>query len=468
MLELAIALLFSSTSSAETATRALTLADAIELAMRVEPLVAEAYIAHDRSELGVLRARLDRISLKVDAQVQELWNKSNIGGPMPDSQCSVGAIFDPAACAQLGGRQSTRPISPEVGLGLSNLSASLTVPLFAGFRIEANADRARHLEQAASQDYLQQRKDTALSVARVYWAVRRIGLLREVQARALERLREAEEIAAGRVRAGLAPPIDRNRAASRLLEQEATSADLGGQLREATEQLRVLLGAEMDVVLVDSPASPDFLPPAVDDLLAGARLHRPEIRSAHRRLEAQADLVRMAMASYYPQLSGFALFQYGNNPFVAGAGSRAVFASTNPLANLSGNFQVGLTLSINIFDTLNTYTAVEDARYEESRLGQEERRIGRVIEADVRLARARVAHFHELRRRWLPAEDVARDNLNILRKRYENGEARVFELLDSEVELLNIERQRTDATAQLQLAWLELEAALGAIVGEKR
>src|SRR5258708_742236 len=58
--------------------RRLTLSDAVELAMRVEPLIAEARIVADRSKLAVLRSQLDRVSLKVDGQVQELWNKTNI------------------------------------------------------------------------------------------------------------------------------------------------------------------------------------------------------------------------------------------------------------------------------------------------------------------------------------------------------------------------------------------------------
>jgi outer membrane protein len=426
----------------DTAARTLTLAEAVELAIAEEPLIAQAGIARERAELAVFRAQLDRFSLKVDAQLQELWAKTNIGG--------------------------SRGESIDGGLGLSNVSANLNVPIFSGFRVEANVARAKHLDEASGHDLLRQKRDTALAVARAYWAVRKIGLLGEVQARALERLRRAEEIASSRVRAGLAPPIDENRAISRRMLQEATLADLDGQLREASEELAVALGLQGAIVLSDTPDVPAEMPAETESLLAKARSGRPELLLAQSYLDAQHETIRIAESGYYPQLSAFSLLQYGNNPFLAGAGSRGVFGTANPFKNMAGDFQIGVTLAYNIFDTLNTHTSVKDARYEQSRLAEESRRIARIIETDVRAARAKVGHFFEVRSRLQPAEALARDNLSIIQKRYENGEALVFELLDAELELLNIERQLADATSELRLAWLELDASLGAVVGEKR
>src|SRR5207245_9061284 len=57
------------------APRELSLADAVELAMHVDPQVAEARIGKDRSRLAVLRAQLDRITLKIDGSIAEQWNK---------------------------------------------------------------------------------------------------------------------------------------------------------------------------------------------------------------------------------------------------------------------------------------------------------------------------------------------------------------------------------------------------------
>src|ERR1700753_1437842 len=76
---LILALTLSATASAEA--RKLPLNEAVPLAMRVDPMVAEAHITEQRSQLAVLRAQLDRFQLKIDGQLQELWDRGNIGGP---------------------------------------------------------------------------------------------------------------------------------------------------------------------------------------------------------------------------------------------------------------------------------------------------------------------------------------------------------------------------------------------------
>jgi outer membrane protein len=433
-------------TNAGTATRTLSLEEAVELALGSDPELGAARAVRERTELAVLRAQLDRFSFAIDAQLEELWAATNIGGdPLPPGTLTDG------------------------GFGLSSATANLTVPIFSGLRVEKTVGRAKDLDEAAMQDVLQQRKGVALSVARAYWAIRKLDLLRAVQARALERLRNAEEIASSRVGAGLAPPIDTNRAASRRMLQEATLLDLQGQHEQATEQLAVALGLAGPIVLSDEPHLREALPGPVEALLEDAKNGRPELHAAQLRLRAQDQAIDIALAGYYPQLSAFSVFQYGNNPLVPGTDMNMPISSNpNPFSNAAGNFQVGAILSINLFDTLLTYTEVKDARYEAQRLAEEMRRVGRVVEADVRAARAKVIRFHQVRRRLRSAEEVARDNLAINQKRYENGEALVFELLDSEIELLDVERRLADAESELVLSWLELDASLGAVVGVKQ
>jgi outer membrane protein TolC len=250
------------------------------------------------------------------------------------------------------------------------------------------------------------------------------------------------------------------------LQQEATLADLGGQLREATVQLAVALGVPGDIELTDRPDIPETMPPPVETLLAEARGARPELRVGAFQLEAQEQMVRKAKSTYFPQLGAFGLAQLGNDPFIPEVGSSSIAATTaNPFTGTSLNLQLGLSLSMNFFDTFNTYTAVRDARYEEARLTEDLRRVGRVVEGDVRVAHAKVEHLYAQRTPLLKAREVARDNLGILERRYKDGDALILDLLDGQIDLTSTERQLADLTAQLQLAWLQLQAALGKVVG---
>lgn|GEM_PF-3872725 len=450
------------------APRPLSLQEAVDIGLRADPQLAQSRIAQDRAKLAVLRAKLDHVSLKIDGQLQELFSKSNIGGPTAYNCVLAGISFatDPSTCMGMGGMSSVAAVQqPQQGLGTFNLAANLNVPIFSGLRIESNVKRAQRLEDASAASTRQTRKDIALSVARAYWSVRRLGLLLEVQQRTVARLQEAETIADGRVRAGLAPPVDKNRATLKRLQQVAAVAEQLGSMRESAVQLAVALGLQEDVMPTDMPSVPSLPLPTWQQLVDDARGLRPELKLARAQTEAQRQQVKVVQSGFYPQLNALMLFQLGNNQFNPISGVRGLSDSANPFANISGNFTAGLTLSMNFFDMLNTWTAQKDAKYEEARLLEDERRVRRIVDGDVRAAHAKLERLYGRRAALIEAGLVAADNLKIIESRYKNGDSLVIEYLDGQTELAQTELDLADNTAQLQLAWLELAASLGKIVG---
>ncbi len=442
--------------------RRLTLAEAIAAAWAADPTVSQARIAKDRAELAVLRSQLDRVSVRLDGSLQELFNKSNIGGPKIQL-CTFGSITlqVPASdCTAMGGTASVaQDSSPSSGQGLFNLSANVNVPIFSGLRVESTVKRNQLLSHGATLNERQLRRELALSTARAYWSVRRLALLVEAQRGALGRLEDAERATDARVRAGLAPALDRNRARARRLQQAATLVDLIGQQREAEVQLAVALQLDGDIELVDNLRLDGELGCSDRQLDRRTRLQRPELLRAKLQVDVQEQTVRIARSGYFPQLNGFFLFQFGNNALSIGSGARSTSAAANPFAGLAGNLTVGASLSMNFFDMLSTWTAVKDARFEQARLFEEQKRVERAIDNETRTACARVDRLAGRRQAQLAVLDVARDNLTALEQRYKNGDALLIELLDSQLELTNAELQLVDLGAQLHLARLELLAA---------
>jgi len=450
--------------------RAMTLEDAVELALKVDPLMESAYVDRDRQKLGVLRAQLDRISLRIDGSLQELWNKSNIGGPKLGSCTVAGVTFgsDEPSCTMNGGTYTpSSEQSPSSAQGLFNLSANLQVPLFAGFRIDATVKRQQRVEEAAIVQIRRQRRDTALAAARAFWQVRRLELLAGVARAALARIQESELVAGGRVKAGLAPPIDKNRAIARRLQQTSSVAEYEGEIGEAVAQLGVSLGVKGQIRLAGEFTFPDGAPPSAQELVDAARKGRPELEQAKLQLEMARQSIRIAKSTYYPQLGLFGLFQYGNNQLSIGTGARDVSSAANPFSNVSGSLTLGATLSMNFFDTLRTYTTTRDAQYEAARLVSEQRRAERAIDSDVLTARAKVQRLVSRRGPLRESVDIARDNAKILEARYKNGDALVIEMLDSQLDLSTAESSLVDVEAQLELAWLELRASLGEMPGRR-
>ena len=356
---------------------------------------------------------------------------------------------------------------PSAAQGLFNLTAQLNVPLFSGFRVEATVKRAQKLEEAALVTIRRQRRDTALAAARSFWMVRRLELLLDVQRAQLGRVLESEAVANGRVKAGLAPPIDRNRATVRRLQQAAQVLEYEGEIKENESQLGVALGLQGGFKLEGDYTFPDAIPTTAEALVETARHDRPEIRVARLQLDAARQTIRIARANFYPQLAGVGLFQYGNNQFSIGTGARGVSSQANPFSGLSGSLTVGGSLNYNFFDMLTTYTIQKDAQYDAARLGAEQRRVERVIDTEVVAAHAKVTRLFSKRAPLRDSIDLARDNVKILEARYKSGDALIIELLDAQVDLAAAEASLVDVESQLELAWIELRAAMGEVPGRR-
>jgi outer membrane protein len=431
----------------------LGLRDAVERALQVDPLSLTAVVNRQRSELAVLRAQLDRFSLKVDANLGESFAAYNF---WLTSQ-PPGEFF------------KLSPLTSSNGwAGSANLGANLQVPIFSGFKVSANVSRARHLREAAALGEKVNARSVALATLQSYWAVRRIELQREVSAQALGRYEEAVAVVGSRVRAGLAPPVDENRIETRRQRERARLVGLEGTAREARAQLAVALGfGGADLVLTEGaevPAAPPAGPGEVDTLLRTALQGRPELRAARRQTLALEDQVRMAKAGYWPQLNLAAGFQYGTT-YSSSLAQYLGGGAANPFSSLAGQAFVGATLSINLFDTWNTRTQVRDAEYQVALQRQEERRLGRLVEADVRTAHARLQRLYASREPLVKTRDLAKDTLDIVERRYRNGEALILDYLDAQFELLNADIELADSAAAIAQTWGELWAATGRIPG---
>ena len=438
-----IAVVVVTAAACAAAAHPLTLVEATEIALRGDPGVARAAVDIERARLLTLTANLARVHVSVDASVQEIF----AGGTSPffDKQFGAG-----------GGL-----------LGLGNVQASVDAPLYSGGRVEADIARAEHLEHAAEYDLEGARRGVVLAVARAYWSERRLALLAEAQRGSDARLEDSERIVLARVNAGLAAGLDQNRAASRRAELDVQRASLVAQRTEARVRLTTVLGIDEPVELVDAlpvdNATPGAVAAVVDvnALVQRALDARPELKAAELRGFAVDEEKRSAESAFFPQVGAFGLAQLGNNPSIAGAGSRGVGGGAIPFVGTAANLQAGVGVSINLFDTYATTHAVDDAAHRRRLADAETRALRRTVESDVRLASAKLASLREQRVVLARAEAIEADDVVILQKAYERGEVLLTELLDQQVRLSDAERQIVDVDAQLVLAQIELDVAVG-------
>jgi outer membrane protein TolC len=417
----------------------LTLDEAVALAEQRSAALDRAHTQVERAQLAQFRAQLDRVRATVDAQITELVDKPNIGGA--------------------GG-------SPNLVLGLSSLNAQVNAPLFSGFYVSANVERADALARASSLDVQGEKRRVTESVARAYWGIRRLAVLRAARAASLERLVESERIVKARVAAGLSPAIDENRAAQRRLELESQIADLDADVFEQSAAFRVALGLDEPIELVDSVGAFDDATasngaPDLNTIVVDAKGAHPDVLALRARADAVHAETTMARSDFYPHLSAFAQAQLGNNPQIAGAGVRAVQISPNPIAGTVGDLQAGLVLSMNIFDTLHTLHAVQDAEHRERLALADVRGAELEVEQATTGAHARVGALAQRRTALVKLRVLAKDNLDVIEKSYQRGDALLLDLLDATVSAAQIDAQIADVDAQLTEALVLLRIISG-------
>jgi NodT family efflux transporter outer membrane factor (OMF) lipoprotein len=124
--------------------------------------------------------------------------------------------------------------------------------------------------------------------------------------------RRTLEIATARFRGGTASELDVDQAQSNLSQTEATIPQLQTQLRQASNQLCILLGIppedlEPRLGGADIPAAPTD---AVVGIPADLLRRRPDVRRAERQAAAQCAQIGVADAEFYPHIALTGTFGY--------------------------------------------------------------------------------------------------------------------------------------------------------------
>ncbi|HJZ89202.1 MAG TPA: TolC family protein [Polyangia bacterium] len=420
------------------AARPLSLADAIMLARQNRSDLKQAQIDLERADLNLLRAKLERIHLTIQGgasiQAQDLNTQLTGTASGANPICAL----TPSQCDNQSHTYGGQ--------------ADLTIPIWSGFTVEADIERARWLARASQAQAKGTVRTIALDVVRAYWAVRRAELLREVEAEAVRRDQEIEEIVSRRVRAGIAPQVDLNRVHVATLREQGTLLGLDGQLGEARAQLAAVLQIDDEIVLTEDPHAHTPLVPPLEVAMDEARGARPELLAARAQVLAQAEAVRSARGGYWPQLQLFGHVDVRN--------ANSVFTAV-PTEELFSNAWAGGRALWTLFDTLSTWAQVRDAEYQRVRLEADSSRIRFQVDADVRAAHVRLSRALAQRAPLDQSEKVARDNLEIIQKRYQAGDALILDLLDAQVQLLRSQSDLVDNSVTIAQAEAELQSALG-------
>ena len=203
------------------------------------------------------------------------------------------------------------------------------------------------------------------------------------------------------------------------------------------------------------PAEPLAAPPSTagdtEALVAAALDARPEVRALAARAQAARAVVEIQKLASRPQANLALGYDYANpNP--------RIFPPTDAFR---GTWSAGVTVAIRAFDGGRTAAAAAQAAAQADALDRQledlKSRLRLEVTSrtlDLRTAQAALT----LAGRNLEA---ARENLRVVRDRYQEGVVSSSELLDAETVLLRAGLDQTSAATQLRVALANLDRAVG-------
>ena len=318
-------------------------------------------------------------------------------------------------------------------------------------RNRAAVASARAEAEAARLDVAQSRLALSTALASAYAELQ----LRDTEMQLAQNLlglrREASNLARVRVREGVANEAESAQAQA---QEAATLADLESatQARDLVRtRIAALAGLGPDSALSMTDARAQALQshglPA--DLPLNLIGRRPDILAARARLEAAAERIKVARASYYPNINinGFIGLQ--------ALGLDRLIAADSHVG------QVGPAISLPIFGskTIRARHRRAEADYEAARASYDAVLLQALRDvADARQSRARLDQQLQAQRRQC---DSAQTLLRLARQRYDAGIAPYALVLESQMNLVAAQRELAHAETQSLLLDVALVRALG-------
>jgi len=335
--------------------------------------------------------------------------------------------------------------SPGQDMGSYSGSIGLSNSLYQGGSIRAGVKIAKAKVDMAEEDYRQAEDEVILSVKEAFFKI----LLKQEQIALAEDVlkRRNEDLVLIRLKydAGRESSPAVKEAEASLLQAEYDKKQAQEELNLAQIGLNLLLGrprrAEISVTYEEQSAQ--F--PALDSLIADAKDLRPEMRSEKINTEVLKAQVVQAKSDYYPKVSVSSSYGW------QGSG----------LSIEDGDWSIGFSLSLPIFEGFATKVKVQEAKLS---LGDQDVKL-RELEQEIEEEIEQAYSNWELAGRTIEVNDktllAKREMYQLTKLQYEQGLTSYFILQQKESDLSSAESQQVNVLYNLRVSAARLQKAWG-------
>lgn len=408
--------------------KALTLADALAMAMAQNPSVAVQDIQVQQAGIDYWRAQFQRAVLSVDLGG---GNNYTVSGITTQSQKDQNVLA-------------------------ANGNAALRVPLFTGWRITGTVEKAEQGVAEQKAGLFTTRQNLAMNVIEAYWEVQRQEKLHEVNEEQVRQATEIHDLAKTRLKAGAIAPIDVNRAEVSLISARTALIRNEGTRQSARARLASLLfPKDADWTLADAPRFAPVEARSVDAWTALALAGRPELQAAEARLKARRADQTIARSKFWPEIALTAQYQYGNNPY------RPLASSNNVLSTFEGTFDGRAILSYSLFDNGETWRRLQETDLALQAAALSKQQTLQQIRTEVLQAFAQVQSAESRLAPLQRSIEIAQSNRDIMAMRYKLGAAMITDVNDVQRALVSALTENLEATIDYLVAAARLYQAVG-------
>lgn len=415
----------------------LNLDDAMQRAFQTNPTVSIAQYELDSARASYNAARQSRgVSITASHTTQR-------GGADDDQYVSKLKGIDMTTGKLLYDRVND-------GKGIGNkhsngLTASL--PIFTGGKLSGTIKQAKANYQYNEVGVQRTYNEMRSTVTNGYFNMLQADNMQKLSAESVTRLEDHLKNVQAQYDVGVVAKVDVLRSQVELANAKQTLIQAENSYQVAEANMNKIVGLPMDTNLkLDNLLVYNAYDKNMDDCLAYAAEHRPELMQAKYGVDAAKGALMVARSGHMPQ--------------VAASASQA-WSDTNWPGDENGNWGVGVNVTLNVFDTGVTLSKIHGAEADLKKAQETYRDTVDSVNLDVRSNYLGLREAEKRISTTKLAVEQADEDYRIAQLRYMSGVGTNTDVLDAQVALTQAKTNYTQALYDYNTSKTALETSIG-------
>lgn len=334
------------------------------------------------------------------------------------------------------------------GIGNSHsngLTASL--PIFTGGKLNGTIKQAKANYQYNQVGVQRTYNEMRSTVTDGYFTMLQADNMQKLSAESVARLEDHLKNVQAQYDVGVVAKVDVLRSQVELANAKQTLIQAENSYQVAEANMNKIVGLPMDTNLkLDNLLVYNAYDKNMDDCLAYAAEHRPELMQAQYNVDAAKGALMVARSGHMPQ--------------VAASASQS-WSDTNWPGDEKGNWGVGVNVSMNVFDTGVTLSKIHGAEADLKKAEETYRDTVNAVNLDVRSNYLGLREAEKRISTTKLAVEQADEDYRIAQLRYMSGVGTNTDVLDAQVALTQAKTNYTQALYDYNTSKTALETSIG-------